>query len=104
MGNKVKFDFTKLYAQYPKVIDKMDNSFTSHQFILKLAQQNQPEYIKALSAYEHSKDPFRLVHLILAKGLRKHKDLLQTAKIAPNNDIFDKDGQCSTWAKIPPKP
>jgi hypothetical protein len=40
-------DFSQLYEQYPTIIQQMDDTFTSHEFILKLAQQNQTQYVEA---------------------------------------------------------
>ena len=39
-------DFDTLYAEYPDLIAQMPAVFTSHQFILRLAQQNQALYIE----------------------------------------------------------
>lgn len=41
-------DFSNIYAQYPDIIAQMPEAFTSHQFILELARQNQTIYIEAL--------------------------------------------------------
>lgn len=60
-------DFSALYAQYPAVIASMRDTFTSHEFILRLAQQNQTLYIEALYSYRHKTHrgkpaPFLMVH------------------------------------------
>jgi len=41
-------DFSNIYAQYPDIIAQMPEAFTSHQFILELARQNQTINIEAL--------------------------------------------------------
>lgn len=43
-------DFSQLYEQYPTIIEQMEDEFTSHKFILKLAQQNQTQYVVKLFA------------------------------------------------------
>jgi hypothetical protein len=68
-------DFSALYACYPDVIQQMQDVFTSHEFILKLAQQHQSLYVEALYSYCDSlhrdqPTPFRTVHGILSKHLR----------------------------------
>lgn len=40
-------DFTPLFNQYPGVIAQLLATCTSHQFILRLAQQSRPQYILA---------------------------------------------------------
>ena len=44
-------DFSRLYDQYAATIAQMPHEFTSHEFILRLAQQNQVAYIEALYDY-----------------------------------------------------
>jgi len=68
-----KFDFSDIYAGYPAVIAKMPDEFTSHQFILKFAQDHQMEYVNALYAYRDVKRqgkpvPFLYVHRELSRG------------------------------------
>ncbi len=96
-------DFTELEKAYPSVIDAMPNPFTSHQFILVLAQQNQRLYIDALSTYRHtlkSKDsPFQVVHKQLADRLHQFADSCGTEK--KSKDIFGVTRGCEKWRKRP---
>jgi hypothetical protein len=74
-------DFSAMYAQYPKVIAAMPKTFTSHQFILELARQNQTLYIEALYSYRHhshrdSPAPFLIVHGLLAQQLLEFPKLI----------------------------
>ena len=99
-------DFGALYAQYPTTIVQMPETFTSHQFILELARQNQTLYIEALYSYRHHahKDtaaPFMIVHGILAQHLAEYPSLLeQIRKNAPSSDIFGQENLCSEWRKV----
>ena len=61
-------------------IQEMDEMFTSHQFILKLAQQHQRLYIKALHSYRDEPAPFRTVHGILAKRLHDYSRLIELVR------------------------
>ncbi len=98
--------FRPLFEHYPTTIALMDNSiFTSHEFILKLAQQHQVPYIEALHYYLHSPDeqhptPFKIVHGILAKHLRTHGDLVRYAGETESIDIFTRDNRCAQWERI----
>jgi hypothetical protein len=98
-------DFSALYAQYPSTIARMRGTFTSHQFILELARQNQNLYIEALYSYRHHTHrnvsaPFMMVHGILAQHLAAYPNLIeQTHKSVPSKDIFGQDNACSEWRK-----
>ena len=96
-------DFSSLYAQYPSIIARMPETFTSHEFILELARHNQAEYIEALYIYRHHNNdaPFQIVHLNLAKKLSSYPELVtQIRKNAPSEDIFGQAQQCSEWRKL----
>jgi hypothetical protein len=101
-----EYNFSPLYDQYPHIIAKMPEVFTSHQFILELAHQNQVNYIEALYAYRnHLRDrrpaPFLVVHGILAQHLATFPHLItQTRKDAPSKHIFGYDETCAEWQKI----
>jgi hypothetical protein len=99
-------DFSQLYERYPRVIEMMPDQFTSHQFILELARQNQMLYVEALYSYRQnlhrgSPAPFLIVHGVLANRLREYPRLIrQVRKNAPSIDIFGEDDTCSEWVKI----
>ena len=99
-------DFDDLYSHYPAVIAQMPDTFTSHQFILELARQNQTEYIEALYSYRHHVHrgvpaPFMMVHGVLALHLLKYPDLIeQIAHVVPSTDIFGNPNECAEWRKI----
>ena len=92
-------DFQELYDQYPTIIDQMKPKFTSHEFILRLAQQNQVAYIQALNAYCDREDPFRVVHGILSKQLYKFDTVIKHMGNKPSKDIFRQSENCAHWQK-----
>ena len=98
-------DLSALYAQYPNIIAQMDEIFTSHQFILKLAHQNQVEYVEALYGYRHQPrngkpTPFMFVHARLARHLATYPDLIeQINKNVPSKHIFGYGEMCTEWRK-----
>jgi len=99
-------DFAALYAQYPALIARMGDTFTSHKFILELARQNQTLYVEALYGYRHHTHrdvpaPFLIVHGILAQHLLEFPQLIQQRRkdIASVN-IFGEPDTCSEWSKI----
>jgi hypothetical protein len=98
-------DFTSLFDQYPTVIAQMPEVFTSHQFILRLAQQHQTLYIEALYSYRHSPHrgnpaPFRTVHGQLSQNLRAHPELVTHTGTVRSEDIFGGAQECAQWRKL----
>ena len=99
-------DFSSLYAKYPAVIAQMPDTFTSHQFILEIARQNQTQYIEALYSYRHrthrdAPAPFMMVHGILAQHLTAFPTLIeQIRKDASSTNIFGQEDWCSEWRKL----
>ncbi len=97
-------DFAPLYQQYPAIIAGMPETFTSHEFILRLAQQNQVAYIDALSAYRGALHrgapaPFMIVHGILAKKLLDYPALIEFVGNVDSVDIFGQSNGCAQWRK-----
>ena len=101
-----KHDFSALQSHYPEIIAQMQPVFTSHQFILALAQQHQVEYIHALADYVDSVHvetpaPFQFVHSKLATMLHQFPQLVQFVRDdAPSINIFGEDNQCAEWRKV----
>lgn len=96
-----RFNFDALLDYYPATIALMPNrQFNSHDFILKLAQSHQVDYIAALHSFRSRPDPFRSVHGQLAKFLRKYPRLVRYAGMVPDADIFGRSGRCASWEKV----
>lgn len=100
-----EYDFTELYTQYPSIIEQMKETFTSHEFILHLAQQNQAAYVTALYQYRDTihrgtPAPFMIVHGILSKRLRAHSDLVAYAGDVNSINIFGEPDECTQWRKF----
>ena len=100
-----KHDFSQLDAHYPEIIAQMPAVFSSHQFILKLAQEHQDLYVEALYAYRDSihrgkPAPFRAVHQILSQRLNGYLDLVQRyGDERRSHDIFGQPNGCARWHK-----
>jgi hypothetical protein len=98
-------DFRALFAQYPAAIESMPASFTSHEFILNLAQNNQAEYVEALHSYRQSRHgsgfaPFKAVHTILSQHLQEYPTLIRHVGPVASKDIFGQANSCAKWTKI----
>ena len=98
-------DFTELFSHYPELIDTMPPVFTSHQFILQLAQAHQVAYVTALAAYRNTlrsgtPAPFNNVHRELAQGLRNFPERVEYLGDVPSKDIFGQANSASQWRKI----
>jgi len=97
-------DFTRLLDGYRDVIAEMGSEFTSHEFILRLAQRNQPEYVDALVTYRDvTRDglnaPFMVVHNQLSKHLRDFPALVEYVGQVSSTDIFGHSNDCAQWKK-----
>jgi hypothetical protein len=90
----------ELFARYPAVIAQMPPTFTSHQFILALAQQNQRAYVEALHSYRENGTLFRTAHAQLSLGLRDYSALVRYVKEVDSPDIFGAPGRCAQWEKL----
>jgi hypothetical protein len=96
-----KHNFSDLLTHYPEIIEDMHEKFTSHEFILRLAQQHQRLYIKALHSYYDEPAPFRTVHSILAKHLHAYPKLIELVRHdAPSTNIFGQSSQCAEWRRL----
>ena len=95
-----RHNFRALFNQYPDVIAHMPAVFTSHQFILRLAQENQALYIKALYSFRDETAPFKFVHGILARHLHAFKPDVRRIGKARSVDIFGKAQGCAKWKKV----
>ena len=98
-------DFIEIFELYPELIAEMPYSFTSHQFILHLAQRYQALYIEALYAYRnipgpHRGTPFKTVHGILAKQLNGFSQLVTHVGEVESIDIFTQENRCAQWQKV----
>jgi hypothetical protein len=99
-----QFDFPLLYTHYPAIDEKMPETFSSHQFILKLAQTQQTLYVEALYAYRYNTHrgqpaPFRAVHSEIARGLSQ-SDLVEHIGEDDSVDIFGQPNRCAFWRKV----
>ena len=98
-------DFSPLFDHYPAIIAQMPKIFTSHQFILRLAQQHQVPYIEALHSYRDSLHrgkpaPFKAVHQALARHLHAYPEVVISVGIVPSVDIFGQASDCAQWKKL----
>lgn len=91
-----------LLADYPAVIALIDRErdFTSHEFILALAQRNQAAYVTALAGYVAGGAPFRALHAQLSQALYEFPALVRHTGEVASEDIFRNPGQCASWRRV----
>lgn len=99
-----QYDFSPIYEKYPAIIAAMPKTFSSHEFILKIAQAHQTLYVDALYAYRNNKHrdqpaPFMMVHKELAKGLSK-SNLVKYVEERDSVDIFGESNRCAYWRRV----
>ncbi|SKA56356.1 hypothetical protein [Photobacterium toruni] len=96
-----KFDFSVFDDEITNAIKSMELTFSSHELILEIAQNNQSQYINALIAYKQTGRPFLYVHQQLSIRLKKYEgDAIKNIGIKPSKDIFGKSNTCLYWEKI----
>jgi len=98
-------DFTALYQFFPETIATMSSPFTSHSFIITLAQRHQRKYAEALYSYRNTTHqgtpaPFLNVHRELARALRDFPQLVEYVTDVKSIDIFTQENKCSQWRKL----
>ena len=93
-------EFESLETVYEQVIALMPDKFDSHDFILKLAQEHQRLYVRALVAYAESERPFQIVHGQIAMRLLNFPNIV--TKIGEHNskDIFLQKNSATIWQKV----
>lgn len=91
-----------LEQRFEDVIKAMDTRFTSHEFYLRLAHDNQREYVAGLAAYSERGYPFRDLHHALVKRLKKLEGKLITLQKEsyPSRDIFGTPSHSGLWKKL----
>lgn len=93
-------EFQALKAFFPKVIQDLKSSFTSHEFIRELARLHQPEYVRALNRYiDDEKAPFQKLHGLISNALHRYPQLVEKLGDVDSVDIFGKEGKCAEWRK-----
>ncbi|MCK6579169.1 MAG: toll/interleukin-1 receptor domain-containing protein [Anaerolineae bacterium] len=89
-----------LEGHFEEVIREMPAQFTAQRFILKLAQRNQTEYIRALSAYEDSAAPFRALHVQLSKRLKERTDLAAAIGSTSARNLWNETSESELYRKL----
>lgn len=83
-----------------KIIAKLDNRFSSHDFIKKFSQEYESEYIGMLDVYK-GKGVFRTVHGQIARYLSRNQKSLNIETKGKDNseNIFGNKCKVEFWKK-----
>lgn len=96
------YDFSNLETKFQGIVDQMNYTFDSHEFLLVLAKQNQAEYVDALYSYKASGSdtPFKAVHGAIMQKLVKHTELVILLRDdKPSVNIWGVSSPCGEWKK-----
>ena len=98
-------ELVALFDRLPEVIQMMPDEFSSHELILCLAKEYQPQYVEALYLYRHNERegkpvPFMIVHGAIAQHLLELPDIVTKTGETPSTDIFGQADQCAVWRKV----
>jgi hypothetical protein len=81
-------------------IDAMPEEFDSHELILKVAHDNQGDYVQHLQSVNPSSIPFQIVHSRLGTDIaRTCRDRNYKETPSRSKDIFGHMGSCVIWKK-----
>lgn len=91
-----------LEQHFEGVLKVMDTRFTSHEFFLRLAHNHQRDYVAGLAAYSEGGYPFRDLHHVLFKRLKRLEGKLITLRKEnyPSRDIFGTPSHSGLWKKL----
>ncbi len=92
--------FEKLEEKYAGIVKLMPETFDTHNFILRLAQEHQRLYVEALVEYVKDDRPFQIVHGQIASRLLKHPNLVTKVGERISKDIFLQDNSAAIWKKV----
>lgn len=85
-------------------VKQLPESFTTHSFVINLAQNNQREYIAALSEKANDKKierPFQAVHQFIRSELEKCKDLVtDSGEKKTDANIFGQTSENTVWKNL----
>jgi hypothetical protein len=88
---------------FKKVIEKLDNTFDSHQLIDKWMVLNEKEYVELLCSHIESKNGiFRATHAEIGRYLADHAAALnirKTERVSSEN-IKGYDNENQNWEKL----
>lgn len=113
--SKTKAELVGLHPELKKALEndavailnrefKSGEKFDSHQFIEAFTQCHQTEYVSALheeNVIKHHPDPFRKVHVGIARFLKTLKAEVKDLKDTDVSlDVFKNDGTNHRWEKI----
>lgn len=95
-------EIDNLEQKFADVIKAMDVRFTSHEFFLRLAHDNQREYVAGLAAYSAGDAPFKDLHHALVRRLKKLEGKVITLRKEdyPSRDIFGSPSHAGLWKKL----
>ena len=91
------YDISHLFEH---TIAQMPDRFDSHQFILRLAQENQRFYIEVLKLYRDAGSPFMVANNELAKQLQEYPELINYVGSVQSKNIFGQVNVCAEWEKV----
>ena len=94
----------ELESAMSTALQAMKDEFDTHQFILKLASENQKPYINALASIDSGR-PFQTLHSAIGKRLKEGATsgeyaIQETAANFSSRNIFGENSSCSTWRKL----
>jgi uncharacterized protein (DUF2225 family) len=93
--------FDKLEEIYPNIIAMLpDESFNTHEFMLKLTQEYQEFYVQALIEYSQNEQPSLMVIGQITKRLKERNDLVIYIRSESIENVFEQKHDFEVWQKV----
>ncbi len=90
----------QLEAHFLEILDLMPNEFDSHDFISKLAHENEKLYISALAQHIDSSYPVRTTNSKLATRLSQGGYQVEKQGSVRSPNLFGDKTECEKWRKL----
>jgi hypothetical protein len=85
---------------FDSIIERMDDSFDSHDFIFEMMRQFPREYTIALYECRRAKDPIQTLHAKIGRKLSEHRGRITKSRRKKSRNVRGLPSGNQFWKKI----